>query len=158
MGFILVVRRPLSDHAIISLLGTTVTSGCIHVVSQLCSVSQLHPTVRLPHLSYADFLFSWQHCVRQEWSFEEEALHHSIALVCIEHIDNVLKGTSLRSYTILQFGARQGLRGYCLRMHLLRRSFLHSERTRSHNTRCTQLLASASLTLGGHCECLPLFV
>lgn len=91
LGFILVARRPLSSDNIISLLGNSVTDSCIDNISQLGSVLQLDPTVRLLHPSFADFLCDEQRCIRQDFLFEEVILHCSVALLCIEHMNTILK-------------------------------------------------------------------
>lgn len=91
LGFILVARRPLSGDNIITLLGKSVTDSCIDSISQLGSVLQLEPTVRLLHPSFADFLFDAQRCIRSDFLFKESNLHHFVALLCIEHMNAVLK-------------------------------------------------------------------
>lgn len=91
LGFILVARRPLTGNDIISLLGSSVTECCIDVISQLGCVLQSEPTVRLLHPSFADFLFNPKRCINPQWLFEDSALHHSVALLCIEHMNVVLK-------------------------------------------------------------------
>lgn len=93
LGFILIARRPLSGTDMTSLLGSSVTEGCIDVISQLGCVLQLNPTIRLLHPSFADFLFDSQRCIKGIFHFEEAILHHSLALTCIKRLDNALKGS-----------------------------------------------------------------
>lgn len=91
LGFVLIAKHPLPGNAIISLLGRAVTESCIDVISQLGCVLRLDPTVRLLHPSFADFLFDPQRCIEKEFLFQEDALHHAIALLCIALLESVLK-------------------------------------------------------------------
>lgn len=91
LGFILSARRPLTGDSIITLLGNSVTKGCIDIFSRFRSVLQLQPTVQILHPSFADFLFNAQRCVKPQWLFVESVLHHSMAIICIEHLAGVLK-------------------------------------------------------------------
>jgi hypothetical protein len=91
MGLVLVARRPLSGSAIDCLLSSPGRRQCMYTTSHLGCVVQQHPTIRLLHPSFADFLLTRSRCGRDIWFFDQVAHNHALALHCLRRLEEVLK-------------------------------------------------------------------
>jgi hypothetical protein len=91
LGIILVVRNPLSNSAIDSLLGTEKRLPSLHTISRLACVLAQSPAVRILHPSFADFLMDRERCGRDVWYIDSTIHHLRIATKCLERLEGALK-------------------------------------------------------------------
>jgi hypothetical protein len=90
-GIILVARLPLSCSAVDELLSLADYRPSMHTISLLGCVLQQNPTIRVLHLSFADFLMTWDRCGRDIWFFDPTINHRCLAFRCLDRMDAVLK-------------------------------------------------------------------
>lgn len=88
VGLVLVARSPLTSTTIDLLL---CGRPCLHTISHLGCVLQSHPTLRLLHPSFADFLTTESRCGRDIWFFDLTVHHRTLASQCLRHLDMVLR-------------------------------------------------------------------
>jgi hypothetical protein len=91
LGVVLVARQPLSSAAIDAVLGLSDDRPSIYTISLLGCVLQPHPTVRILHPSFADFLMTKERCKRDLWFFDRSTYHQHLAIQCLKRMDVVLK-------------------------------------------------------------------
>lgn len=91
MGLVLGAKSPLSENAIVALLGTPTSGSWVDIISRLGCVLQQQPTVRLLHPSFADFLSTRSRCAQDNWFFEETKLPHFIASKCLRRLNATLR-------------------------------------------------------------------
>lgn len=91
LGIVLVAYRPFSSCAIDALLHLPHDRPSMHTLSLLSCVLQQHPTVRIVHPSFRDFLMNRARCGRDIWFFDESSYHRHLAFHCLDCMDVVLK-------------------------------------------------------------------
>jgi len=89
MEVVLVAQQPLTVTSIDALLPNRRPSS--YTISLLACVLQQNPAVRVLHSSFVDFLMSKDRCQRDAWFFDRSACHGSLAVLCLNRLDGVLK-------------------------------------------------------------------
>jgi len=91
LGIVLVAHQPLSSGAIDALLHLSHDRPSMHTLSLLGCVLQQHPTIRIIHPSFGEFLMTRARSGRDIWFFEASSYHRHLAFRCLDRMDAVLK-------------------------------------------------------------------
>jgi hypothetical protein len=101
LGTVIALKDPLSSTAIDRLLDLPSDQPSLHTISRLGCVLSQSPTVRVLHLSFADFLCNRARCGRDIWFFDAVAHNQHIAMRCLQ----ILNGTLRRNICNLTLSA-----------------------------------------------------